>query len=275
VTVDALAGRVLVNHHILVCHQPHLGMTFATGNVGMTTCQSEVGPGVVVERRRCPPLNSVAVSAMGLPILGDELPVVRIQMARLALHRRAFESGFVVCRGLVAIRARDRPMSSQQLEFCFGVIESADFAPSFHVVASLAPKGRSIRALPGHLPIELAMMGILVARGATLVLEMERQDFIGSTTEPNLVAIRAGNRRVRALQWEVRVAVLGDCEGGPMEVGHRMAILAAILVGSGGELIVVGIFMAIAASREFHLINRIFPLGNVALCAFHLRVLAL
>jgi hypothetical protein len=51
-----------------------------------------MGSRVVIERRRNPVLGGVAVSAMGLRVLGRELPVVRVPVACLALLRSALES---------------------------------------------------------------------------------------------------------------------------------------------------------------------------------------
>ena len=47
---------------------------------------------VMIERGRNPVLGGVAVAAMGLRILGRELPVVRVLVASLALLRSALES---------------------------------------------------------------------------------------------------------------------------------------------------------------------------------------
>jgi hypothetical protein len=60
-----------------------------------------------------------------------------------------------------------------------------------------------------------------------------------------------------------------------MEIGHGVAFLAAIFVRLGGKLIIVGIFVAIEAGGELHLVNGLFTGGNVAFGAFHGDVLAL
>ena len=117
-------------------------------------------------------------------------------------------------------------------------------------------------------------MRIGVARRAGAVLEMEGQDFVRAPAQPDLVAFRAGYGGVRSGKRKARVLVLGDRIRGPVEILHRVAILAAILVGRGGELFVMLVLVAIQAGREFHLIDRVFARRRVAFVAGHGRVLS-
>jgi len=59
-----------------------------------------------------------------------------------------------------------------------------------------------------------------------------------------------------------------------MPILYRVAILAAILEGCPGELIIVGVLVAIRAGGKLHLIKRVFTCRNVALCAIYLSVFA-
>ena len=127
------------------------------------------------------------------------------------------------------------------------MIKAVDVHPGFYSVAGFAAEGRSIGTLSHHAITELALVGVLMTSGARAVFEMERQDFVGATRGTYFVAIPARNRYVRARQSEVRGFVLRDGEGGAMEINDGVAWLATIVVGRGGELIVVCVFVAIGA----------------------------
>ena len=58
-------------------------------------------------------LGGVAVAAMGLGILGRELPVVRVLVAGLTLLRGALESRRIFRRGFMTISANDGAMRAQ------------------------------------------------------------------------------------------------------------------------------------------------------------------
>ena len=88
------------------------------------------------------------------------------------------------------------------------------------------------------------------------------------------MALRAGHGYVRSRQRVARLLVLGDGECRAMKIFYCVAILAAILVGRGGELLVMLILMAIQAGRELHLVLGIFACRSVALVASHSRVLS-
>jgi len=92
VAVHAFIRRISVDHDGLVAD--HLGLNVALGarNVGMSSRQRQMRFRIVIERRRNPALRRVAVPAMGLGVLGHELPIVGVIVARLALLWNALET---------------------------------------------------------------------------------------------------------------------------------------------------------------------------------------
>ena len=212
---------------------------------------------------------------MGLGILGRELPVVRVLVAGLTLRRSAFESRRIFRRGFMTVSANDSAMRAQQREFRFTVIKSVDVPPRLGIVASLAAERRAVRAFSRHAVVELALVRILVAGGTSPVLEFEWQNFVGAAGCTELVAVDASNRRVCAGQGKARGSMLGDGKRGAMEIDHRVAAFALVAIGCGGELIVVGVLVAIAARPKLYFVNRLLARRNVALPALDLDVLAL
>lgn len=49
--------------------------------------------------------------------------------------------------------------------------------------------------------------------------------------------------------------MLGDGVAGAVPIGHRVAVLAAVLIRCGGELVVVGILVAIGAGLKLNLVD--------------------
>jgi len=165
-------------------------------------------------------------------------------------------------------------MSAEQGELCLGMIEAVDIAPGLYVVASLAAERSAVGAFAGHAIVEFALVRILMACRAGAVLKVEGQNLVGAAACAGLVTIIAGDGRVRAGEGEFGVAVLGDSERGAMPILDGVTRFAAIVVRGGGKLLIVGIFVAIGAICELHLINRIFAGGDVALGAIDFDVLA-
>lgn len=166
-------------------------------------------------------------------------------------------------------------VSPHQRELGFGMVEAIDVYPGADVVAGFAAEGGAIGAFASHAIVELALVGILVAGGAGAILEMERKNLAGASTQAGLVAIGARDGDVSASQSEARGLVLGDGKRGAMEIDDGMAVFAAIIVWCGGELIIVGVLVAIEAGGEFHFVDGVFSRGNMALGAFHLDVFSL
>lgn len=154
------------------------------------------------------------------------------------------------------------------------MIEAADVDPGFGVVTGFAAQRGSVGALQRHAVFEFALMGIGVAGSARAVREMERQDLVCPPAKPCFVAIRAGDGHMGSGQHEARVLVLGNGERRAMKVLNRMAVLAAILVWSGGELFVVRILVAIRARRELHFVHGVLAGRRVAFVASDGRMLS-
>ena len=157
-------------------------------------------------------------------------------------------------------------MRSGERKFRFRMIEGANVDPRFRAVACFAAERCSIGALLRHAILEFSLVRVGVARSACAVFEMEWQNFIRSSAQPNFVALRAADGNVRACQNETRVLVFGYREGRTMKILHGVAILATVLVGRGGELFVMLILVAIRAGREFHFVQRVFAGGRYGIC---------
>ena len=69
--------------------------------------------------------------------------------------------------------------------------------------------------------------------------------------------------------------MLGDGKRGAMEINNCMADFALVAIRRRGELVVVRVFVAIAASAKFYLVDGVLACGNVALRALHRNVFAL
>src|SRR5579883_3154727 len=89
-------------------------------------------------------------------------------------------------------------MSAQQRELCLRVVKTIDIRPTFHRVAGLAAKWRPVGPFPRHPVVELALVRILVARGAGAVLKLEGKNLVRPPPRSHLVAIRTRNGHVPA-----------------------------------------------------------------------------
>lgn len=126
-----------------------------------------------------------------------------ILMAVLALRRRGFEIDVnqlsSEVRRFVAVDAGCCPMRSQERELRLGVIESRYFLPRLGHMASFTSRGRSIGTNLQHPFLELTLVRVGMATGASQVvpvidhrLRLERVRF--------LVALSAGSRQMSAGQ---------------------------------------------------------------------------
>ena len=175
----------------------------------------------------------------------------------------------------MTIAALDGAVRAEQREFRFRVVKTVDVRPGPHVMAGFAAEGRAVGAALRHAVLELAVMRIVVACRTGQVLEMEGQDFVGAACGAYLMAIGARHGRMGTRQCETCVAMFGDGKSGTVEVQDGVTALAFIQIRRRCKLIVVGILVAIRASREFHLVNRVFPRGQMAFSAFDGDVLTL
>ena len=178
--VNTFVGCVLVNRDRLFADKLGLDVAFGARHVRMASRQGKVGACVVVECRRNPMLSGVAVPAMGFGVLGRKLPVVRVLVAGFALLRCSLESRRIFRRGLVTIAANDGAVRSKQGEFRFAVVKPVDVRPGLGIVASLAAERHSVCPFPCHAVVELALVRILVAGGASPVFKFERKNLVGA-----------------------------------------------------------------------------------------------
>ena len=166
-------------------------------------------------------------------------------------------------------------MCPEKRKLRFRVVKTADIRPGPRVVTRFAAKWRPIRPLLRHAILELAMMNILMTACTSHVFENEGQDLVRSAGGAHFVAIVTGDRGVRPSQLEACLLVHGHGESRLVEILYGMAILASISVGRGSKLMVMWVFMAIKAGREFDLVDGVLARGEMALVALHLDVLAL
>jgi len=142
-------------------------------------------------------------------------------------------------------------------------------------VARFATERNSVGALLRHALLEFSLVDIFVAGGAGAVGKMERQNLVGSSGEAGFVALRAGNGHVGPGEHEACVLVLCNRERGAMKVLYGVAILATILVGSGGKLLVMRILVTIRTRRELHFVDGVLAGRRVAFVARNGRMFAL
>ena len=233
------------------------GMAHRAAHILVPSRQRELRAFIVVEGGRGPTLFHVASATLCDSILSNKLGAMRIRMTSFAVCGSSLELNFVGTGGnLVAFITRDGAMSPDQCKFRFRMVEASNVDPGSGPVTAFAAQRSPICALLCHPRAEFALMGIGVAFSACAIAEMERQYLAGSSAEACFVAFRAGDSRMRAREYETRFLVFRNREGRAMEVLHRVAIFATILVGRGGELLVMGILMAIGARREPDFVDR-------------------
>ena len=268
--------RWLVKQDELAVNFALQGVALPAGHILVPTSQREFCSLIVIKGRWLPGLRDMAVRASGHAILGRKLASVRIGMAGIAILSSSLELNLVRARkSLVTFAAGDNAMRSHQIEFRLGVVEPMNINPGAHVVAGFASQGRSVRPACGHPIVELSFVRIGVACRAGAVFKMERQNFVLASPQADLVAFRASDGGMRAGQGEARLHVLGNRIRGAVEVLHRVAVFATILIRRRGELVVMRVLMAIRACREFHFINRVLAGRRMALVAGDRGVLAL
>ncbi len=141
-------------------------------------------------------------------------------------------------------------------------------------MAGFATKGRAIGPFVGHAIVELPLVGILVASGASPIFEVEGKNLVGAAGSTLFMAVGAGDSDMSSGEGEPRGLVLGDGEGGAMEIDNRVAGFTTIVVWGGSKLIVVGILVAIGAGFKLNFVDGVFARGNVAFRAFYLYMLS-
>lgn len=228
----------------------------------------------MIKDRRNPSLRIVTIRAGSLPRL-CKLACVRVFVTIRANLRCALELHLLGShRYLVTVAALDHAMGAKQRKFRFRMIESADVRPGPRVVASFAAERRTVRPELRHTIFELAMVNIFMTTCTGHVFENKGQDLIGSACGTNFVAVRTSNSRVRSGQRVARFPMHRQRESRLVKILNGVAVLALVLIRGGGELAVVRIFVAIRASRELHLVNRVLPCGQMTLVALYFCVLS-
>jgi len=147
------------------------------------------------------------------------------------------------------------------------MVEPADIDPGARAVTSFAAQQSSIGAFLRHALFEFTLMWIGVACRAGAVGKMEWRNLVRSSSEAHFVAFRTRDGHMRAGQRKMRILMLGNGERGAVKIFNSMAILASVLVGRGGKLLVMGILVAILARPKLHLVDRVFAGGHVTFVA--------
>lgn len=157
-------------------------------------------------------------------------------------------------------------MGAGQGESRRGMVESWDFVPRTHDMAGFAASSEPA-CFGVHSVGELSLMRIDVASLATVIGEVVRSH-VASVRE-DFMAIAATDRGVASLQGELALAMPGQGERRRREAIHGVAILATVLMGRAGELVLVRVNVAVHAALELDLILCGFAGRAVAFLAGH------
>jgi len=218
----------------------------------------------------------VAIGADCRVILVRKLARMWFGVACLTILGCSLELDFVRTGGhFMTFAAGHAPVRPFERELGFRMVESAHIGPGAHVMAGFTSQRGAIRAQRRHALLEFPTVGVLMAGGASTVLEMERQHLVGPPAQTHLVTIRARHRDVSSRKHEPGFAVHGDGIVRSVEIFDGVAFLTPILVGRSGKLPVVDVLVAIGTRFEFDPIDRVLPSGEVAFGTLHLYVLAL
>jgi hypothetical protein len=154
------------------------------------------------------------------------------------------------------------------------VIEAVEFLPLNRRVARHTSRSAAVGALCSHLSAELTRMRVVMACGARAIFETELHGPDGAA-RLFLVALPTRHGQVCAGQGEARLLVTSEREMCGTKFCDTVALFAAIVIGGGGELALVNIFMAIAALRLSDSKDGVFALRDMAFVALHLGMPAL
>jgi|ERR1700693_798322 len=113
VTLNAFYGGRFIENYWIAVEQFYLGVAFIAWHALMAAAQRKLGPLIVVEGGRCPPLLVVTICARGFSRFG-KLCAVWVFMARLAHLRCSLELNLGLSRrDLVTSPAGYRAMDPQ------------------------------------------------------------------------------------------------------------------------------------------------------------------
>ncbi len=207
-----------------------------------------------------------------------ELLAVRIFVALLAVYRRGLKVGvrhrsFKIWR-LVAIDAGGGTMRTQQRESRLRVIELGQLLPRFCGMACLASAWTACSLCLLHALIELPIVRISMATGATQIRPVIDRGW-GPEIGRLFVAIGARHRNVLARQKETRLFMARQRERGGTIARNRVTTFAGIEIGCRSELAGMVVFVAVGAVLELHCEHSVDAARNVAFLASDLGVCAL
>ena len=132
----------------------------------------------------------MAIGADCRAILGRKLARMWFGVACFTVLGRSLELDVLrTGRRLMTFAARHPPVPPFERELRFRVVESGDIGPCAHVMAGFASQRGAIGAQRRHALAEFPMVGVLVAGGASTILEMEGQHLVGPPAQAHLVAI--------------------------------------------------------------------------------------
>jgi len=267
----------LVEQHGFAFDLPHELVAIDAFHIRVYALKRKSSVSIVIEQRRLP-LGAVVAFGTGRHVSFCELLAVRIFVALLAVFRRGLKvdvhhRSFKIWR-LVAIDAGGGTMCTQQRESRLRVIELGQLLPRFCGMACLASAWTACSLCLLHALIELPIVRISMATGATQIRPVIDRGG-GPEIGRLFVAIGTGNRNVLAGQKEVRLFMARQRERGRPIGLNRVATFAGIEIGCRSELAGMVVFVAVGAVLEFHFEHSIDASRDVAFLAAHLGVCAL
>lgn len=270
-----LFGCRLVEEHGLTRNEPGRLVTLRAVYVLMSAAQRELGPLIMIEQRRLP-FHAVVTFSTSRDARFGKLFRVHIFVAIFALRWRCLEVhidqlGFQV-RRLVAAGAAGRPVRSHEREWGFRMIEPGQVLPRLRRVARLASCNDLVRSNLLQAFLELPLMRIRVATRATQALPVVDNRRLGPELRRFFVAVGAGHGKVSAGKNELRFFVARKGKSGGLVAFQTVAAVTSVEVRRCGKLSGVTVAVAIRATIELHLEQRVLALGNMALGALHVRV---
>lgn len=142
-------------------------------------------------------------------------------------------------------------------------------------MTGLTSGGLSVGPRLQHSCLELALVWIGMATGAAQVLPVIDHAGVGLKVFRLFVAVTARNRYVSARKREMRFFVPGQRKRGRLVALEIVAAIAGVEIGGGRELRSVFITVAVGATLELDLEQRVLAFWNVALRALQSGVPAL
>ena len=174
VTVRTILGRGLVEQDKLPFDLAKESVAQRTIHTGVPSLQGKLRAFVVVERGGNPALDHVAIGADCRVILGRKLARMWFSVAGLTILGCSLELDVVrTGRHLMTFSACHAPVRPFERELRFRMVESAHIGPGAHVMAGFTSQRGAFGAQRRHALAEFPAVGVLVAGGASTVLEME------------------------------------------------------------------------------------------------------